>query len=296
MTLHNSPGLVWMHSQALHGTRKAMEPHALSLSAACLGLAGVVWLGDFATGADVAFTLFYLAPIGLAVWCIGAPAGISLSVLAALGCFAIRAGAARMSSGALTWNTLGELGTFVVFSLTLDALRRRLDAQTELALSDPLTGLGNRRALHAALSACARSAPLTMICLDIDGFKRVNDEQGHARGDDLLVLVARSLRGALREGDVAVRLGGDEFGVVLPGASFAEAARVLARLGEVFQGLSEGPFAVTMSVGAVTFASSPGDAHRIVATTDRVMYCSKRAGGAHTTHELVPTSVEVESR
>ena len=281
--------------RALHGTRRALEPYAVACSIAALVAAAAVWAGDLATGADVAFTLLYLAPIAFVVWCVGLPAGVCLSLLSALGCFVIRAGEdTRVSSFALLWNTLGELGIFIVFSATLNAFRNRFDAQTALALSDPLTGLGNVRALHEALDvACESTAPLTMVYVDIDGFKRVNDELGHASGDALLTRVATALRSALREGDVAVRLGGDEFGVLLPATDHAQATLVLARLAAVQDNLREGAQSVTLSLGAVTFTRPPRNPARIVATADRAMYSSKRNGGARVTHELVP-HIDVE--
>jgi diguanylate cyclase (GGDEF)-like protein len=259
------------------------------LSLIALALTGIVWVGDLATGADVAFTLLYLAPIGFGVWCVGLPLGISLSVASALGSFVLRAAASPdASSLTLLWNTLAELAIFVVFSATVDAFRKRLDAQTELAFSDPLTGLGNVRALQEALEdACEQGAPLTMLYLDVDDFERVNDERGRVVGDRLLQRVAAAVRAELREGDVAVRLGGDELGVVMPATDYAQASQVLARLRSLRPSLHDEPLGVTLSLGAVTFLRPPTDPRRVVAMADRAMYSSKRAGGATVTHELV---------
>jgi diguanylate cyclase (GGDEF)-like protein len=166
--------------------------------------------------------------------------------------------------------------------------RKRLDAQTELAFSDPLTGLGNVRALQEALEdACEQGAPLTMLYLDIDDFERVNDERGRVVGDRLLQRVAAAVRAELREGDVAVRLGGDELGVVMPATDYAQASQVLARLRSLRPSLHDEPLGVTLSLGAVTFLRPPTDPRRVVAMADRAMYSSKRAGGATVTHELV---------
>lgn len=275
--------------RAHHGTRHALASSAVWLSLSGLGLAGLVWLGDVATGADVAFTLLYLGPIAFLVWCVGLPVGVALSLVSAIGCSVVRAGEhPSVSSLALLWNTLAELGIFVVFSVTLNAVRNRLDAQTVLAFSDPLTGLGNARALQEALEeACEQTGPLTMLYIDVDDFKRINDQLGHATGDRMLERVASALRAQLRDGDVAVRMGGDEFGIVLPGTDFARASALIQRLREVRPSLQDASIAVTLSFGAVTFLSPPPDPSRVVAIADRAMYSSKRAGGAKVTHELV---------
>ena len=99
-------------------------------------------------------------------------------------------------------------------------LRDRLQAETEmgeyraLALQDPLTALPNRRAIRAALEtaiASAEAKTLAFYLLDLNGFKRVNDEHGHAIGDEVLRAVAQRFRGVARKGDVVAPLGGDEF-------------------------------------------------------------------------------------
>ena len=109
---------------------------------------------------------------------------------------------------------------------------RLIEDVRSLSLTDPLTGLGNRRHLDAVLqhawAASQRGEPLSVLVLDLDGFKEVNDVHGHHTGDHLLGVVAECLRREARGSDVAVRYGGDEFMVILPGGD-ASGARALAR-------------------------------------------------------------------
>jgi diguanylate cyclase (GGDEF)-like protein len=116
--------------------------------------------------------------------------------------------------------------------------RERLFAQVEeLARTDPLTGVGNRRAWEDALAralteAARRDHPVTLALLDLDGFKALNDTAGHHAGDVALQDCARAWSAELRAGDTLARLGGDEFGVLLPVCDEAEAELVIARLRE----------------------------------------------------------------
>jgi two-component system cell cycle response regulator len=112
-----------------------------------------------------------------------------------------------------------------------DRLRRSVQQSIEMALYDALTGLNNRRSLERRLPAMIetarqRGAPLTMMILDIDHFKRVNDTHGHAVGDLVLKGFAAQLQEIVRGGDLLCRLGGEEFVVVMPGVDGTQAARI----------------------------------------------------------------------
>jgi diguanylate cyclase (GGDEF)-like protein len=156
------------------------------------------------------------------------------------------------------------------------------------ALHDGLTGLPNRALLSERLdAACDRQADgkaVAVLFVDLDDFKGVNDTGGHARGDELLVLVARRLESALRDGDVVARLGGDEFAVLLERVEDRTAAvdvarRVLAELRRPFQ-LEDRQVVISASVG-VALRESPEDGtdpHELLSRADLAMYVSKRRG------------------
>lgn len=146
------------------------------------------------------------------------------------------------------------------------------------ARTDPLTGLGNRRALEdelrRMLAATERTrSPLTIAAIDLDGLKLVNDRLGHEAGDELLVQFARVLIQSIRGNDVAIRVGGDEFFLLLPDTSDDAARRVLERIGQRAGEVAPG-WPVRFSAGVV--AATPGvDASTLLKSADAALYADK---------------------
>ncbi|MEU8298146.1 bifunctional diguanylate cyclase/phosphodiesterase [Micromonospora sp. NPDC048909] len=150
----------------------------------------------------------------------------------------------------------------------------------ELAHTDPLTGLANRRGLLRALHRCAEAgSDCVLLGLDLDGFKNVNDMRGHDVGDAVLAEVGRRLGGNLRPGDVAARLGGDEFAVLMHGSP-AEAERVagrlLAVLGRTYDEV-DGPVFLSVSIGMAGWAGEP-DVELLQRHADLALRYAKQRG------------------
>ena len=153
------------------------------------------------------------------------------------------------------------------------------------ATRDPLTGLPNRAALAEALEheirSTPRMSPPALLLIDLDGFKGVNDTDGHLAGDAVLVAVAELLRAQVRDGDLASRLGGDEFAVLLPRTSQAQATKVARRIITASRdaaGLASASARVHLSIG-VGWLERPTDSDALVALADSALYAAKAAGG-----------------
>ncbi|WP_242356470.1 MULTISPECIES: GGDEF domain-containing protein [unclassified Anaeromyxobacter] len=180
-----------------------------------------------------------------------------------------------------------RVGPFVARYLAAgDEAARELEALAALGRRDPLTGLANRRAFEEALAgAVARAArgeaPLALVALDVDHFKRVNDAHGHAAGDAVLAAVAARAAEALRAGDLLARIGGEEFAALLPGATLAAAAEVAERIrGRISAApIDAGSAAIAVTVSAGLAALSRGeDGATLLARADERLYAAKRAG------------------
>jgi diguanylate cyclase (GGDEF)-like protein/PAS domain S-box-containing protein len=171
-----------------------------------------------------------------------------------------------------------------------DASRRVAAARQleHLAHHDNLTGLPNRvlfgDRLGRELAHSTRSGTgFALLCLDLDGMKSVNDERGHAAGDELLRAVARRLEGCLREEDTVARLGGDEFAVILPGVIRREdVTAVLDKIHPAVrrESLIDGSRVTTsLSIGVARFPLDGSDPRDLLRSADQAMYRAKRAGG-----------------
>jgi diguanylate cyclase (GGDEF)-like protein len=179
-------------------------------------------------------------------------------------------------------------GVIVVHTDITD--RKRSHEELELKASrDVLTGLRNRRALQEALrdalySARADHHDVAALFIDLDGFKEINDTHGHEVGDEVLRVVARRLKGAVRAGDILARLGGDEFVVVItpvpdPGLPQITAERIIMALATPVE-VSGQALAVRASIGIATLDPAvdlTGD--QLLRRADRAMYLAKQSGG-----------------
>jgi two-component system cell cycle response regulator len=158
-----------------------------------------------------------------------------------------------------------------------------------MAITDPLTGLYNRRYMESHLvtlieQATARAKPLTVLVIDMDYFKSINDNHGHDAGDDVLREFAMRIRKSIRGIDLACRHGGEEFVIVMPETDLAVATMVAERLrrrvaSEPFP-IQQGARAIgaTISIGIAALGGSGDSAAKLLKRADQALYRAKRDG------------------
>ncbi len=251
-----------------------------------LGLAVTALVGavDVATGPELSPSVFYLAPIGLAAWYSGRRAGVAFALISAVVLYTADRLTGGVYAGPLVplWNATGRFCIFLVTAGLISGLRRALDHERELASTDPLTGIANRRWFYRmADRELARARryrrPLTLAYLDLDNFKHLNDHSGHHAGDEALRAVADVLRSNVRSTDLVCRLGGDEFTILFPETDQPQARAVLDKLRPMLATeMKRRGWEITCSIGVVTALPPPPGVDLLLRSADQLMYQVKR--------------------
>ena len=155
------------------------------------------------------------------------------------------------------------------------------------AVCDHLTGIGNRRAFFDAAETELRRwqrlpRPLSLVLVDADHFKKINDTHGHPVGDAVLCHIARLMGATFRQVDVVARIGGEEFAVLLPSADLASAQRVAERLRAALEAqpapTDAGPVGCTVSIGIATMDDATGSVEELLKRADEALYAAKHSG------------------
>ena len=254
------------------------------ITTGCLFVA-VVGIGDYVTGNELSFSLFYLIPIVLVTWFSGRNLGLAICVIAAITWFIADALVGQSYSQPIIryWNAAVRLGFFVMVTLLLPALKA-LDREKEIARVDHLTGTANRRHFfEVAQTELDRSQrfkrPFTIVYIDLDGLKTVNDQSGHQTGDKLLCAVVNRAKSSLRRTDLMARLGGDEFILLLPEIGQDAARMTVPKIQSILQDeMRRNDWPVTFSIGALTYRDGPITADELIRRADDLMYSVKKSG------------------
>ena len=169
----------------------------------------------------------------------------------------------------------------------IDERKKAEEALRELAMTDPLTGLFNRRhffsvAEYLLAEATRYKHPLSVMILDIDFFKQVNDSYGHAVGDEAIKLLAATIKSIIRASDVAARFGGDEFVILMPETDTEKAIKAAQRLqfslAKRTIATSQKHFNFTLSIGSAGISEEVNTIDMLLEFADRALYVAKQGG------------------
>lgn len=253
------------------------------------GVIGVLLVGiiDYVSGAEVRVFPLYYAPIAFVSWFQGYIGVGVMTALSLISWVTSNYFAGLTFSNPFVWvaNSLAIGVSFVIVGLLTAAVRASVVREHGLSRQDPLTELLNTRTFYEEagrlLAFCRRKdRPITIAYIDLDNFRDVNEALGHQAADDLLRNIGKMLQTSLRPSDLITRLGGDEFGVLLPETGPQQAAAAIERIHSLlshrFAPIAPG---MTSSIGAVTFFTLPETVEAMVHQADIRRYAAKNLGG-----------------
>lgn len=265
----------------LENIEKQNKSFIIAIGYIIIGVLGII---DTLTGKELDFSLFYVIPILIVTWHTGLGLGIVFSLISALVWLL-----SDVLSGHVTllsiyaWNTLIRLGFFLTIAFLLSRLLTVLEHEREIAHKDYLTGALNSlffyNVLQMEINRSLRYKNLfTIAYIDLDNIKTVNDEFGHATGDEVLCFVVNQIKNSLRKVDVVARLGGDEFALLMPETNQKSAQVVLSKLQHnILAGMQKNNWPVTLSIGVLTCIDTPPTANEAIKKVDDLMYSVKKS-------------------
>jgi diguanylate cyclase (GGDEF)-like protein len=251
----------------------------LSNSILVVLLFGVI---DYMTGYAKSISVFYLIPVLISTWYTGVAAGILTALIAVFSTAVSGIPAPYVPDKYFTlyWNAAVRTIFFITSILILNAWKKeRIYART-----DYLTGISNRynfsEILRAEMARGKRfNHALSLVYMDVDNFKTINDQFGHKAGDDLLKLVAKILRENFRSVDTIARLGGDEFVILMPETESAEVEDKIRMVQKsLLEKMNLKKWPATFSIGIAVFTNFTLSPDEMIKTADLLMYKAKQNG------------------
>ncbi|MES2102461.1 MAG: GGDEF domain-containing protein [Pseudomonadota bacterium] len=269
-----------------HVDRRLKNFPRLAILIAALVATILIGVPDYLIGIDISLSIFYILPVGFATWYAGKNTGILIAFVSAVPLLMEQLKENYLASrpGILFWNLFLHVATMGVIVLLLERLAIHLQNEKDLARTDAVTGILNRRAflelLEASLALMAREeAGFALAYIDLDDFKGINDRDGHDEGDRVLRLLAHTLQKSVRQSDVVARLGGDEFALLIHGANLQQASAFIEKIRHAIRlAFQMESLPLTCSMGCVTFKGQAHDIHGIIKAADLLMYRVKREG------------------
>jgi len=235
---------------------------------------------NYFLGHEFRLVMFYFVPLFLLIWFVNIRWAILLSIFASLSWFLAGTFFLDIKLAGHAWNALTRLAILIVFIYMVNAYKR----ERIFAREDFLTKIANNQ--HFAeiaameIERCRRyRRPFSLVYIDVDNFKAVNDNFGHSTGNKLLYEVAQGIRNNIRASDMVARLGGDEFAILLPETGHEQADAIIPKLREkLIAVMQEHQWPATFSFGMATFIKAPENFDEMIRQADILMYKAKNEG------------------
>jgi diguanylate cyclase (GGDEF)-like protein len=248
----------------------------------------VILIGTFnhLAGVEIYLSILYLLPVSLVSWFVGRREGGLIALASSTSWYAVdwSFGLHYSHPFIFYWNSAAMFGFFLIINLALSGFKKALEREKKLARVDSLTGVTNSRCFFdLAEKEIERSRryghPLTLLYLDCDNFKNINDKYGHQIGNRFLQFLATTLENNTRKSDIVARLGGDEFAILMPETEEEMVPYSIQRLhARLVTPLREMGWPVTLSMGAAICLEPPASAEDLIKSADRLMLQAKSEG------------------
>lgn len=255
------------------------QPKA-AIIAVGFGLTAALEILNYSLAHEFRLIIFYFVPLFLLIWFASVGWAILLALLSSISWLMVGSFILRIEFPGHFWNALTRLAIFIVFIYMVNAYKR----ERIFAREDFLTKIANNQ--HFAeiagmeIERCRRyGRPFSLVYIDVDNFKAVNDTFGHSTGNELLYEVAQGIRHNIRASDMVARLGGDEFAILLPETGYEQAGAIIPKLRDkLISVMQEHKWPATFSFGMATFIKAPENFDEMVRQADILMYKAKNEG------------------